>query len=60
MPKKRLPAIADKAVWEKVTKGRAAIRWDNVYSRENMEGNRRNPRRDAAVHGESLRDTRQE
>ena len=37
MPKKRLPAIADKAVWEKVTKGRAAIRWDNVYSRENME-----------------------
>ena len=26
MPKKRLPAIADRAVWEKVTKGRAGIR----------------------------------
>ena len=26
MPKKRLPTIADRAVWEKVTKGRAGIR----------------------------------
>ena len=26
MPKKRLPAILDRAVWEKVTKGRAGIR----------------------------------
>ena len=30
MPKKRLPAIADRAVWEKVTKGRAGMRWDGV------------------------------
>ena len=28
MPKKRLPAIADRDVWEKVTKGRAGIRWN--------------------------------
>ena len=31
MPKKRLPAIADRAVWEKVTEGRAGIRWDSVF-----------------------------
>ena len=30
MPKKRLPAIVDRAVWEKITKRRAGIRWDNV------------------------------
>ena len=32
MPRKRLPAIlvADRAVWEKITKGRAEIRWDGV------------------------------
>ena len=30
MPKKRLQAIADRAVWEKATKGRAGIRWDSV------------------------------
>ena len=30
-PKKRLPAIADRAVWEKATKGRAGIRWDSVF-----------------------------
>ena len=29
-PKKRLPAIANSAVWEKVTKGRTEIRGDNV------------------------------
>ena len=29
-PKKRLPAIVDRAVWEKVTTRRAGIRWDNV------------------------------
>ena len=29
MPKKRLPAIADRAVWEKVTEGRAVI-WEKV------------------------------
>ena len=29
-PKKRLPAIVDRAVWEKVTKGRAGTRWDGV------------------------------
>ena len=30
MPKKRLPTIADRAVWEKVSKGRAGRRWDSV------------------------------
>ena len=30
MPEKRLLAIVDMAVWEKITKGRAGIRWDNV------------------------------
>ena len=30
MPKKRLPAIVDRAAWEKITKGRAGIRWDRV------------------------------
>ena len=30
MPKNRLPAIADRAVWEIVTKGRGRIRWDRV------------------------------
>ena len=33
MPKKRLPAIADRAVWEKITKGRAGIRWDSVVEK---------------------------
>ena len=33
MPKKRLPAIADRAVWNKVTKGRAGIRWDSVVEK---------------------------
>ena len=33
MPKKRLPAIADRAVREKVTKGRAEIRWDSVVEK---------------------------
>ena len=33
MAKKRLPAIADKAVWKKVTKGRAGIRWDSVVEK---------------------------
>ena len=33
MPKKRLPAIPDRAVWEKVTKGRAGIRWDSVVEK---------------------------
>ena len=33
MPEKRLPAIADRAVWEKITKGRAGIRWDNVVEK---------------------------
>ena len=30
MPEKRLPAIVARDVWEKITKGRAGIRWDNV------------------------------
>ena len=33
MPKKRLSAIADRAVWEKVTKGRAGTRWDSVVEK---------------------------
>ena len=33
MPKKRLTATADRAVWEKVTKERAGIRWDSVVER---------------------------
>ena len=33
MPKKRSPAIADRAVWEKVTKARAGIRWDSVVEK---------------------------
>ena len=33
MPKKRLPAIADRAIWEKVTKGRAGTRWDSVVEK---------------------------
>ena len=28
-----MPAIADGAVWEKVTKGRAGIRWDSVVDK---------------------------
>ena len=41
MPKKRLPAIADRAVWEKVTKGRTGIRWDSVVENvcKDTEGN---------------------
>ena len=30
VPKKRLPARVERAVWEKLTKGRAGIRWENV------------------------------
>ena len=33
MPEKRLPAIVDRAVWEKITKGRAGIRWGNVVEK---------------------------
>ena len=33
MPEKRLPAIADRAVWEKITRGRAGIRWDNIVEK---------------------------
>ena len=33
MPEKRLPAIVDRAVWEKITKGWAAIRWDDVVEK---------------------------
>ena len=31
LPKKRSPVIADRAVRDKVTKGRAGIRWDSVF-----------------------------
>ena len=33
MPKKRLPALVDKTVWEKVTKGLAGIRWKSVVDK---------------------------
>ena len=33
MPKKWLPAIADRAVWEKVTKGGAGTRWDSLVEK---------------------------
>ena len=33
-PKKRLLTIADKALWEKTTKGRAGIRWDSIVEKE--------------------------
>ena len=33
MPKKKLPAVADGAVWEKVTKWRAGIRWDIIVEK---------------------------
>ena len=33
MPKMRLPAIADRAVCDKVSKGRAGIRWDSVVEK---------------------------
>ena len=40
MPDKSLPAIVDRAVWEKATKGRAGIRWDNVVEKiwKNIRG----------------------
>ena len=34
MPKKRLPAKADRTVWEKVAKGRPGITWDGVVEKE--------------------------
>ena len=33
MPKKRLPAIVDRAVWDKVTKERAGIKCDSVVKK---------------------------
>ena len=57
MPEKRLPARADKAVWEKIIKGRAGIRWD-------MEEFRGRPRKGPVysevwrVHGRSKRNNR--
>ena len=33
MPKKRLPAITDRAVLEKDTKGRAEVKWDGVVEK---------------------------
>ena len=37
MPKKRLPAIAERAVLEEVTKGPAGIRWDSVVEKVWMD-----------------------
>ena len=42
----RSPAVADGAVWEKVTKGRAGIEWDSIVE-TSMEGYRRKLRIDA-------------
>ena len=41
MPKMRLSAIANGAVWEKVSKGRAGTRWDNAVDEvcKEMGGN---------------------
>ena len=41
MPKTTLPAMADRAVWEKLAKGRAGIRWDSVVEKvwKDIEGN---------------------
>ena len=36
-PKKRLPALADRAVWKKVTKERAGIRWDSAVKKERKD-----------------------
>ena len=33
MPEKTLPAIVDRAVREKITKGRAGMIWDNVVEK---------------------------
>ena len=33
MPENRLPATVGRVVWEKITKGRAGIRWDNVVEK---------------------------
>ena len=33
MPEARLPAIVDRAVWEKIPEGRAGIRWDTVIEK---------------------------
>ena len=33
MPENKLAAIVGRAVWEKITKGRAGIRWDNVVEK---------------------------
>ena len=41
MPEKRLPATTDRAVWEKITNGRAGTRWGTCSCRQNMEGFRR-------------------
>ena len=45
-----MPAIADRAVWEKATKGRAGIRWESVVAKS-TEGSRRKATRDT-VHRE--------
>ena len=48
---KRLPAVTDRAVWEKVTKGRAGIRWHSVVVRTSKDigGNQKQI---LTVHGE--------
>ena len=32
-PKKRLPVIVGRAVWENVTKGCAGVRWDSIVEK---------------------------
>ena len=40
MPEKRWPAIAARAVWEKITKGQAGITWDNAIEKMWKESGR--------------------
>ena len=41
MPKKRLPTVLDRSVWEKATKGPASIIWDSVVEKvwKDIRGN---------------------
>ena len=41
MPNKRLPAMVDRAIWDKVTKRRVGIRWDSVLEKTKGIGGHR-------------------
>ena len=36
-PEKRLPAVAGRAVWEKIAKGRTGVRWGNVVEEKGRD-----------------------